>query len=99
MRQGSVAIRFVAIAVQSVSVLLIALSACSRADVDQPRVVFGPWAGQLSVGPGMDATGRHLRGSEFVGQNLAGAVFDRCDLDGVRFYQCDLSGASFKGIV
>lgn len=69
----------------------------SRADTEQPRVRLGPWTGRLEVGPGMNAAGRRLRGSQFVGQDLSGARFDGCDLDGVRFYQCDLSGASFKG--
>ncbi|MEA1950603.1 MAG: pentapeptide repeat-containing protein [Planctomycetota bacterium] len=64
---------------------------------EEPSVKLGRWARDLKVGPGMNAVGKHLKGSEFVGQNLQGAIFDDCDLDGVRFNECDLSQASFKG--
>ena len=66
------------------------------ADTEQPRVKLGPRANGLRVGPGMNAVGTELRGTEIVGQNLSGSIFDRCNLDGVRIYQCDLSNASFK---
>ncbi len=58
---------------------------------EEPSVKLGRWARDLRVGPGMNAVGKHLKGTEFVGQNLQGAVFDDCDLDGVRFNECDLS--------
>ena len=63
----------------------------------EPRVKLGPWAGELKVGPGMNAVGKHLHDSEFIGQDLTAAVFDGCNLYGVRFIECDLSRASFKG--
>ncbi len=65
-------------------------------DTETPRVKLGPWAAGLNVGPGMNAVGKNLKGSEFVGQDLQGAVFAGCDLDGVLFYQCNLTSASFK---
>lgn len=68
----------------------------ARADTEQPRVSLGPWAGDLDIGPGMNAVGKHLRGSQFVGQDFRGAVFDGCDLYGVRFWQCNLQDASFR---
>ena len=64
---------------------------------EEPSVKLGPWAGDLKVGPGMNAVGKRLKGSQFVGQDLQGSVFDGCDLDGMEFYRCDLSNASFKG--
>jgi uncharacterized protein YjbI with pentapeptide repeats len=66
-------------------------------DTESPRVKLGPWVSNLNVEPGMNASGRCMKGSEFVGQDLRGAVFNDCALDGVVFYQCDLSRASFKG--
>jgi len=45
----------------------------------------------------MNATGRNLRGCEFVGQSLNGAIFDGCDLNGVLFWDCILRRTSFKG--
>lgn len=71
----------------------------ARADVESSRVVLGPGAKDLVVGPGMDAAGRDLRGCEFVTQDLTGAVFDRCNLYGVRIDGCILKGASFRGAV
>lgn len=72
------------------------LSHCA-ADTPQPRVILGPWVTDLVVGPGLDASGRNLRGSAFVGQNLTGAVFDHCDLQGARIENCNLTNASFRG--
>ncbi|WP_442482883.1 pentapeptide repeat-containing protein [Aeoliella sp. SH292] len=69
------------------------------ADTESPRVVLGPSAGDLIAGPGMNATGRNLQGSEFIGQDLTGAVFDGCNLYGVLFRECDLSHASFQGCI
>ena len=68
----------------------------SSEDTEPARIKLGPWATDLKVGPSMCATGRHLKGCEFVAQDLRNAVFDGCDLDGVLFYQCNLSGASFR---
>jgi uncharacterized protein YjbI with pentapeptide repeats len=80
-----------------VGALMFVPARTSHGDTETPRVKLGRWAGKLEAGPGMNAVGRHLRGSQFVGQDLRGAVFDGCDLYGVRFYQSDLSGASFQG--
>lgn len=80
-----------------IGLLLVLLTPVAQADTEQPRVKLGPWAGPLNVGPGMNAPGRNLRGSEFVRQDLTGAVFEGSDLCGVHFWQCDLSKASFKG--
>jgi len=68
----------------------------AQSDTPQACIKLGPWAGELKVGPGMNAAGRNLRGSEFVGQGLRGALFEGSDLHGVRFWDCDLSAASFK---
>ena len=78
---------------------LIVLKADSdtRADTKSPRVVRGPAAKDLVVGPRMNAAGRDLRGCEFVTQDLSGAVFDGCNLYGVRIDGCILKGASFRG--
>ena len=35
----------------------------ARGDTEPPRVVFGPGAEGLSVGPGMNADGRNLAGT------------------------------------
>lgn len=70
-----------------------------RADVETPRVVLGPGAKDLVVGPGMNAAGRDLRGCEFVTQDLTGAVFDGCNLYGVRIAGCILKRASFRGAI
>ncbi|NMC35038.1 MAG: hypothetical protein GYA36_21665, partial [Veillonellaceae bacterium] len=51
-------------------------SAITMADTEPPRVVLGPGAVGLKVGPGMNAAGKDLRGCEFVGQDLTGTVFD-----------------------
>ncbi|HUG70918.1 MAG TPA: pentapeptide repeat-containing protein [Pirellulaceae bacterium] len=79
--------------------LLGAILLLSRGDADtpQPRVIVGPWISDVVVGPGLDVSGRNLRGSVFVGQNLAGAVFDHCDLQGARIEDCNLTNASFRG--
>lgn len=66
------------------------------ADTMQPRVVLGPWAKGLHVGPKMATRSIRLWGSEFVGQDLSGASFDDCDLSGVVFRQCNLTNASFQ---
>ncbi len=67
-----------------------------RSDTEAPRVVLGPGAKDLIVGPGMNATGRDLRGCEFVGQDLTGARFDGCNLYRVRFEDCILNRAFFR---
>jgi uncharacterized protein YjbI with pentapeptide repeats len=69
------------------------------ADTAQPRVRLGPFAGNLTVGPGMVASGHRLWGSAIVGQNLRQARFDDCDLSDVLFEQCDLTGATFRRCV
>lgn len=71
----------------------------ARGDTEPPRVVLGPGAEGLKVGPGMNAAGRDLRGCEFVGQDLTRAVFDRCSFYGARLEDCILTGASFRGAV
>ncbi len=71
----------------------------ARADTKSPRVVLGPAVQDLVVGPGMNAAGRDLRGSEFVTQDLRGANFDGCNLYGVLMDGCNLSGASFRGAI
>jgi len=86
--------RAISIATTGCLVALFAMS--SYGQTEQPFVKLGLWVEDLEVGPGMNAVGKHLRGSEFVGQDLRRAVFDGCDLYGVRFYKCDLSDASFK---
>jgi uncharacterized protein YjbI with pentapeptide repeats len=47
----------------------------------------------------MNASGRDLRGCEFVTQDLTGAGFDGCNLHDVRIKDCILKGASFRGVV
>jgi hypothetical protein len=42
---------------------------------DSPSVKLGRWACGLAMKPGMNAVGKHLKGSEFTGQDLRGAVF------------------------
>ncbi len=69
------------------------------ADVESPRVVLGAGAKGLVAGPGMNAAGRDLRGSEFITQDLSGAVFDGCNLYGVRIDGCILKGVSFRGAI
>lgn len=78
--------------------LMLSLAASGRldADTEQPRVVLGPWAAGLKVGPKMVVGRVRLWGSQFVGQDLRGANFDDCDLTNVVFRQCDLTGASFR---
>ncbi len=94
-----VAIRNVAVALAFLSVLFIVTHQCARADTEPPRVVLGPAVKDLTVGPGMNAAGRDLRGSEFVLQDLTGAIFDGCNLYDVRIYDCILSRASFRGAI
>jgi len=77
--------------------LIVFLSlSCIQADTEQSRVKLGPWAGDLKVGPRMNAVGKDLRGCEFVGQDMSGANFDRCDFQDVRIHDCILSNASFR---
>jgi uncharacterized protein YjbI with pentapeptide repeats len=77
--------------------LVLLLPRDALSDLPEPRLKLGPWAGDLKIGPGMNAAGKDLRGSEFVTQDLAGAVFDGSDLRGVLFWACPLSRTSFKG--
>lgn len=73
----------------SIAIALVFYSASrqlARADTEIPRVKLGQAAVGLLVGPGMNASGKDLRGSVFIGQNLTGAVVDGCDLQGVRFF-------------
>ncbi len=76
--------------------LACSVSATSNADTPQPRVVLGPHAKDLKVGPGMDARGVRMEGCQFAGQDLRGARFDGCDLFDVLFHDCDLTNASFR---
>ncbi len=71
----------------------------ARGDTESPRVILGPGAKDLVVGPGMNAAGRDLRGCEFVTQDLTGAVFDDCNLYGVLIDGCILKRASFRGAI
>ena len=71
----------------------------ARADTRSPHVVLGPGVKDLVVGPGMNAAGRDLRGSEFVTQDLTGANFDGCNFYGVLMDGCTLIGASFRGAI
>lgn len=80
-----------------VAVAFVALSNLAQSDTPNSSLTLGPWAGDLTVGPGMDAHGRNLRGSQFVGQDLRGANFEGCDLYGVLFWSCKLWDVSFKG--
>lgn len=81
----------------ALAVLLVSVfSTVCRADTEESRYKLGPWVSGLAVGPGMNAVGVNLSGSEFVGMNLSGANFDGCDLYNVTFYQCDLANASFN---
>lgn len=66
-------------------------------DTTYKRVILGPWAAELQVGPEMKGGNIHLRGTRFYGQTLTKANFAGCDLTSVRFRQCDLSKASFRG--
>ena len=68
-------------------------------DTESPRVILGPSAKDLVVGPGMNAAGRDLRGCEFVTQDLTGAVFDDCNLYGVLIDGSILKRASFRGAI
>jgi uncharacterized protein YjbI with pentapeptide repeats len=76
--------------------LLLATFSPAWADTEVPRVVLGPGAKDLVVGPGMNAAGRDLRGCEFVTQDLRGANFNGCNLYGVLIDGCLLNGASFR---
>ena len=71
----------------------------AHADVASSVRKLGPWAKGLKIGPGMDASGRILKGCEFVGLDLRNANFDGAHLGGCRFFQCDLRDASFKNAV
>lgn len=71
----------------------------ARGDTESPRVILGPGAKDLVVGPGMNAAGRDLRGCEFITQDLTGAVFDDCNLYGVRINCSILKRASFRGAI
>ncbi len=78
-------------------VLLLPENAC--ADTAAAQHKLGPWAEGLIVRPGMDASGRILRGCIFVGLDLRNARFDGADLAGCRIYQCDLRNASFRNAI
>ncbi len=69
------------------------------ADHAASKLELGPWTQGLQVGPGMDASGRNLRGCKFIGLDLRNARFDGVDLGGAELYQCDLRNASFKSAV
>ena len=69
------------------------------ADEAAPKRVLGPWTQDLTIGPGMDASGRILRGCVFVGLDLRGANFEGAHLGGCELFQCDLRNASFKDAI
>ncbi len=79
--------------------LILLLAGGLLADTYNPKIELGPFAGKVTVGPGMQATGHRLWGSEIVGQDLRGACFDDCDLCGVIFRQCEFQGATFRRAV
>ena len=57
--------------------LAFAAFACAQDDNEftvTPSVTLGPSAGDLTVGPKMNAAGKDLRGSKFAAQDLAGHV-------------------------
>jgi uncharacterized protein YjbI with pentapeptide repeats len=56
-----------------------------------------PWAGEITVGPGMNASGKNLRGTRIAEADLTGANFDGSDLYGARFRHCNLRKATFRG--
>ncbi len=66
------------------------------ADTEGSKRVLGPHVRDLTIGRGMNAVNRDLRGTEIVGQDLRGAIFDGCSFAGARFFDCILAGASFK---
>lgn len=68
------------------------------ADTEQPKVLLGPRAKSLRVGPGMDASGLDLEGTVIVGQDLTNATFDNAKLRGARISDCDLFDSSFRGV-
>lgn len=81
------------------ALLLLAFCQSIYANTYSSKIVLGPFAGKITVGPGMNASKHRLWGSEIVGQNLRGACFDDCDLNGVIFRQCDFKGATFRRAV
>lgn len=83
----------------SVLGILFLLPLLGHADVAASKRKLGPWAQGLKIEPGMDASGRILRGSEFVGLDLRNANFDSADLGDCEFYQCDLRNACFKNAI
>ncbi|MGB7347676.1 MAG: pentapeptide repeat-containing protein [Pirellulaceae bacterium] len=74
----------------------VALSAPAGADTETPKIVRGPFAGDLKIGPGMVVAGHQLWGSEIVGQDLRGAKFDDCVMANVVIRQCKLQDATFR---
>jgi len=82
-----------------VATLLVAwISTTATAAANEPgRFRLGPRVGELSVGPGMNAAGRNLRGSSFELLDLSGADFSDCDLFDVSFRECNLRNARFHG--
>ena len=68
-----------------------------QADTEAPKILLGPYAKSLKVGPKMDARGLNLEGTVIVGHDLSGAQFDSAKLRGARISDCDLFGASFQG--
>jgi uncharacterized protein YjbI with pentapeptide repeats len=82
-----------------VATLLVAwIVTTATASANEPgRFRLGPRAGELTVGPGMNAAGRNLRGSSFEQTDLSGADFSDCDLFDVSFRECNLRNARFHG--
>ena len=83
----------VAVAVQ----LVVFFSNQIVADTETPVVRMGPLVDlNIEAKPGMNVSGKRLRGARFVGQALQGANFDDCDLTNVQFSECNLTGATFR---
>jgi len=91
--------RWVVVTAVILTILLPTIQKLAFGDTQTPRVVLGPAAEDLVVGPGMNAAEHDLRGCEFVGQDLTGASFDGCNLYDVRIHQCILRQTSFRGAV
>jgi len=73
--------------------LLLAAGRCCAEKTFYP----GPWAGDIVVGPGMQARGKNLSSSSFIEQDLTSADFDGTDLTSACFKTCQLARASFRG--
>jgi len=70
-----------------------------RADEAARKIQLGTWARGITVGPGMDASGRILRDCIFIGLDLRNADLDGASLDGCTIYQCDLRNATFRDAI